>query len=108
MLIIPVQPVPSQIFNVQLNGQSCQINLYQQSRGLFLDLYVNNALIIAGQICQNFNRIVRSLYLGFQGDLMIGDFEGVGIVGSDPDYTGLGTRFKLIYIEPSDLPAGVG
>jgi hypothetical protein len=104
MLIIPTQAVPSQVINIQLAGQNCTINVYQKFYGLFLDLYVNNVLIIGGCICQNLNRIVRSLYLGFIGDLAFIDNQG----DSDPYYTGLGTQYSLAYIEASDLPAGVG
>jgi hypothetical protein len=27
---------------------------------------------------------------------------------SDPVYTGAGSRFQLVYLEPADLPAGEG
>lgn len=99
MLTIPLQSVPSQSVNVQLGGQNCQINIYQKSTGMFCDVYVSNALIIGGVICQNLNRIVRDLYLGFIGDLAFLDTQG----SSDPYYTGLGTRFLFVYLELSDL-----
>ena len=99
MLTIPLQAVPSQSVNVQLGGQNCQINIYQKSTGMFCDVYVSNALIIGGVICQNLNRIVRDLYLGFIGDLAFLDTQG----SSDPYYTGLGARFLFIYLELADL-----
>lgn len=71
---------------------------------MFVDLYVSNAPIILGAIAQNLNRIVRSLYLGFIGDFWFADTQGT----SDPDYTGLGSRFLLQYLEASDLPIGFG
>jgi hypothetical protein len=104
MQTIPLQPVPNQTLMVQLAGQTCQINVYQKFYGLFCDLYVANTLIIAGVLCENLNRIVRSLYLGFVGDLGFYDTQGT----SDPDYAGLGSRFLLIYLEASDLPPGQG
>ena len=48
MQIIPLQAVPSQTLNVNLNNQACTINVYQKSTGLFIDLLVNDALIIGG------------------------------------------------------------
>lgn len=99
MLIIPTQPAPSQLFTVQLNGQTCQINIDQKFYGLFLDLYVNNTLIIGGVICQNVNRIVRSVYLGFDGDVFFLDQQG----NTDPVYTGLGTRYVLCYMTAAEL-----
>lgn len=102
--IIPLQPVPNQVVTVTLANQLCQINVYQKAYGLFVDLYVSNVLIIGGVIAENLNRIVRSLYLGFVGDLAFIDNQG----NLDPVYTGLGTRFSLAYIEASELPAGQG
>jgi len=104
MEIVSTQPVPSQEFSVSLNNQPCQIKLYQLRPGLFIDLYINDELIIGGVICQNLNRIVRSLYLGFQGDLIFIDSEGSG----DPKYSGLGSRYNLAYLYPDELPAGQG
>ena len=57
--------------------------------------------IIAGVLCQNLNRIVRSLYLGFVGDFMFNDNQG----DTDPVYTGFGGRYQLVYFAPADLAA---
>ena len=99
MVIIPLQPIPSQNVTVLLGGQYCQINVYEKFFGLFIDLYVDNALVIGGVLCQNLNRVVLSAYLGFIGDLCFIDNQG----GSDPRYAGLGGRFSLAYLEASDL-----
>lgn len=99
MIQVPLQAVPSQIIAVALGGQACQLNLYSKLGVLFMDVYVNNAVVILGVQCQNGNRIVRSLYLGFVGDLIFVDTQG----SSDPVYTGLGSRFLLQYLETADL-----
>jgi hypothetical protein len=99
MQVIPLNPVPSQCVTCLLNGQYTQLNVYQKFFGLFMDIYVNNALIIGGVLCENLNAIVRSLYLGFEGDFTWLDNQGA----TDPAYTGLGSRYSLIYLEPSDL-----
>ena len=104
MLAIPLLAVPSQILNVSLANQAVQLAVYQKLSGLYMDVYVNNSLIIGGVICENINRIVRSVYLGFIGDLLFYDNQG----SEDPVYTGLGNRFSLIYLETTDLPNGVG
>ena len=106
MLTIPVTDTYSQTLTVQLGGQNCQINLYQKSTGFFCDLYVNNAPIITGVICQNLNRIVRDSYLGFIGDLMWVDSQGSLTIpsnGLDPSSPGLGTRYIFNYLTPADL-----
>lgn len=100
MQVVPLRAVPSQELTVALGGQNCQIAVYQTAYGLFLDLSVDNVLLVGGAICQNLNRIVRSAYIGFAGDLCFVDNQG----SSDPVYTGLGDRFSLAYLEPADLP----
>lgn len=103
MQIVPLQPVPNQALTISLGGQQCQLNVYQKGPNLYLDLLVNNALIIGGVICENLNRIVRSVYLGFSGDLAFIDNLG----SNDPVYTGLGpttgARFNLAYLSASEL-----
>lgn len=49
---------------------------YENINPVFLDLYVNDALVVGGVICLNGTRIVRDAYLGFVGDLAILDTEG--------------------------------
>lgn len=96
---IPLQAVPSQTVGAVLGSQNCTINVYQKVYGLFIDLLVNGSLVIGGVVCENANRIVRSAYLGFDGDLIFYDTQG----STDPDYTGLGSRFQLAYLTADDL-----
>jgi hypothetical protein len=98
MQVIPLQPIPNQVVNVVLGNQNCTIVLFQRDEGLFCNLYVGSALVIGGVACQNINRIVRDAYLGFVGDLIFEDLQG----DSDPDYTGLGSRWMICYITPAD------
>lgn len=98
MQIIPLQPLPSQIIQVYLGPQVCQLNVYQKSTGMFMDVLVDNVLIIGGVLCLNLNKIVRSAYLGFIGDLAFMDLQGK----TDPTYLGLGSRYVLAYLEPGD------
>lgn len=108
MLAIPLVATPSQTLSVVLNAQTCTLNVYQKFWGLFMDVLVDNEMIIQGVICQNLNYVVRSLYLGFVGDLLFLDTQGT----SDPVYTGLGppssARFVLLYAFPSELPSTYG
>jgi len=99
MQIVPLSAAPNQTLTISLGGQVTQLNVYQKSEGLYIDVLVNNVLIIGGVICENLNRIVRSLYLGFSGDLAFIDNEG----SDDPVYTGLGARFSLAYLSASEL-----
>ena len=99
MQFVPLKAVPSQAVLATLNGQDCQISVYQKVYGLFIDVYVSNVLVIAGVLGLNQNKIVRSAYLGFLGELAFIDTQGT----SDPDYTGLGGRFQLAYFTPAEV-----
>jgi hypothetical protein len=106
MLIIPVNDTDNQTLAVQLAGQNCKINLYQKTTGFYCDLYVDDSPVVVGVICQNLNRIVRSSYLGFIGDLNWFDTRGSAAIpsnGQDPSSPGLGTRYLFRYLEASDL-----
>lgn len=97
---IPLAAIPNQTLQVQLGTQPTVLNIYQMAYGLFCDVIVAGETIIAGVTCENLNRIVRSTYLGFVGDLAFVDTQG----STDPVYTGLGTRYLLLYLEEADLP----
>jgi len=105
MLLVPLSPTPSQIVNANLADQFCTLKVYQKFYGLFVDLYVDSTLVIAGVIALDRNRIVRSAYLGFVGDFCFIDNKGT----ADPDYRGLGptadARFVLAYLSTDDLAA---
>jgi hypothetical protein len=104
MMIIPIQPLANQSLQVQLANQPCTIQLTQTAFGLFCNLYISSTLIIGGVLCENLNRIVRSLYLGFVGDLVFNDLQG----SNDPIYQGLGSRYQLVYLKASDLAPNQG
>lgn len=105
MQIVPLQPVPSQTFSVQLGGQNVNLSLRQLRTGLYMNVMVDTTEIVGLVLCEDLNRIVRNLYLGFKGDFAFYDTSGEGY---EPFWTELGTRFQLYYIEASELPAGVG
>jgi len=107
-MIVPLKVVPSQTMQILLGGQSCDLNIYQTDYGLFMDVAVSNQDIVNGVICQNLNRIVRALYLGFSGDFVFQDTQATDpLSGDDPVYTGLGSRFLLFYLTAAEL-GGVG
>jgi hypothetical protein len=99
MKAIPISATPSQKLSSVLGGQNCQFKVYQKTTGLYVDVYVNNAPIVQGAIARDRVRIVRHAYLGFVGDLAFVDTQGT----SDPESTGLGSRYAFIYLEASDL-----
>lgn len=101
MQLIPLQATPNQQVQVQLGSQTCTLNIQQMAFGLFLTLYVGSELIVASVLCLNLVRIIRDLYLGFDGDLCFYDSQGT----TDPVYTGFGSsgRYQLVYLDSTDL-----
>ena len=91
---IPLKPTPSQSLNVTLGNQACTLNVYQLGSHLFIDILVNDAVVLSGIVCRNRVKIVRDSYLGFMGDLAFVDTQG----WNNPDYTGLGDRYVLFYL----------
>lgn len=103
MLIVPLNPVNNQYLSVSLANQPVQLVITQRSTGLFTDIYLNNALLLGGVLGRNAVRMIRDLYFGFAGDFAFYDTQGE----DDPYYTGLGSRYQLVYLTPADL-GGIG
>lgn len=99
MQVIPLSSVPSQSLSVNLDGQPCQIAVYTETTGLYLDLSVNQVVLMTSILCRDRVRLVREKYLGFLGDLVFEDITG----SSDPVYTGLGTQYQLVFLSQSEL-----
>lgn len=90
---IPLVVTPSQTLNVQLGEQSCRIDVRQRRTGLFVDLYVRDQPVFQGVKALDRCKLVRNGYLDFTGELFFADTQGT----DDPDYTGLGGRFLLVW-----------
>lgn len=122
---IPLSAVASQTLSIVLDGQNCQIAVYQKqpitdeygvAAGLFFDLIVAGSPIINTARCLDRTPILtdkRYLMdpLGM-GDIMFLDTLATAggpptFNGQPPYYTGLGSQFVLLYLEASDL-ASVG
>ena len=96
-----LQPVPSQQTQVVLNGQSCVISVYVKNQSMFFDLAVNGIQIASAIQCKNLVSLVPTSYLGFTGWLLFYDKQGT----DDPIYTGLGSRWVMLYLTSADLEA---
>jgi hypothetical protein len=98
MQTIPLQQVPSQTLQTVLNGQNVSISVYTRSTGLYVDTSVNGVPTSAGVIAMNQVPVVPTNYLGFAGNLLFTDTQGT----EDPTYTGLGSRFLLVYLTAAE------
>lgn len=69
---------------------------------LYIDLTVDQQPVITCRpLVIDIPVLANATYYGVTGDFVIIDTQG----DSQPLYTGLGTRWLLIYLEPSDLAA---
>lgn len=99
MLLVPLAAVPAQKLTIVLAGQACALSVYQRRTGLFFDCMLDGAPVCTTVLCQNLARLITQSYSGFKGDFFFYDTQG----SEPPDYTGLGARFQLGYLEASDL-----
>ena len=90
---IPLNAVSNQTLTVNLNRQQCKINLYQRNGNLYFDLSVDGKNILKTVLCLNYTSLINKSYVEFTGNLYFVDTTG----SNDPEYTGLGTRYLLIY-----------
>ena len=100
LYIIPLDAVSNQTFSVTLGTQSCQITIDTKvGYGVFISLWLDGVSIVQSSIALNRTGIVRYAYMGFVGELYFVDLLG----SSDPDYTGFGTRYVLVYNDAATL-----
>jgi hypothetical protein len=99
---IPLQAVPSQTRKVVLDGQNFQILIYTKTviteDQIFVDVNVDDVEINSGRIALNLVPLISRTYMGARGNLYFIDTQGL----SDPIYTGLGTRYQLIYLTEAE------
>jgi len=98
MMQIPIQPEANQIVKTVVGGQNVQILLQQKPRGIFVDVNADGVDISAGVLALNETPLISRDYMGFEGNLYFIDTQGA----ADPEYTGLGERFQLVYIDAAE------
>lgn len=101
MLVIPIQPVPSQQVLCVLDGQNCQISIYLRAGKIFVDLNSNGVNMCLACLAHNAVALDScNSWDGFLGNLYFIDTQGE----DDPQYTGFNTRWYLVYLFPDELP----
>lgn len=99
MLLIPLGAVPSQTLAVTLAGQSVQMALRTIGGSLYTTIDSNGGTIVTNRICRNRQRLLLdATYHGFLGNFAFIDMRG----DTDPIYTGLGTRYALVYFNDGE------
>jgi hypothetical protein len=98
MQTIPLQPVPNQVTKVVLGGQNCQIRINLRGVSLFADVNADGVDIVTTVIARDIAPLVYSELSGFIGNLFFVDTLG----SADPEFTGLGTRWRLVYLTAAE------
>jgi hypothetical protein len=91
---IPIIATANQTLSVTLGGQFCKITIIQRNGYVYLSLNANNVDVLNTRMCRDRTALVRGSHLSFRGDLAFIDTRGT----SDPDYTGFGVRYQLVYL----------
>lgn len=90
---VPLISTPAQEMSIRLAQQSCRLRVYQKRTGLYVDLLVNDVPVATGILCRDRVWLIRNPASGFVGDFAFIDTQDA----SDPFYTGLSDRFRLIW-----------
>lgn len=119
MQTLPLAAVPSQTFSAALSGQAVAFALYQLgvqgAARMFLDVTSNGISILSCRQCRAYGGLpatrarfmmVGRRYLGFEGDLLFIDtLASPSTPTQDPQPSGLGARWQLMYFSEADLQA---
>lgn len=104
MVKIPLKQTPSQKLRVVLGGQNCTMSIYYRFGNTYMDLSVDNTVVVNGAICRNRASIVQVANITFSGSLHFVDLLGT----NDPDYHLYNDRYILLYVPKDEaLPEGL-
>lgn len=94
MLYIELQKVPSQILNIVLDNENCELKIQQKDNRIYSSIKINDIIITNGILClTNVNLIP---YGSLKGTLKFIDIFGNNDI--DPnDYREFNDRFILTY-----------
>lgn len=98
---VALKTIPAQKIQTVLASQNCTIELHQKERGLFFSLSVDGKHIVDNVLAQDANPLIHRKYVSFAGNFVFMDTKGI----SDPDYTGLGQRYALLYLDAGEAAA---
>ena len=98
MKTLPLRAIKAQYVSAALDGQNVTLFLIQRDGSLFVDIWLNGVIIGASVIAHNAVALVARDYAGFSGNLMFFDTQGK----DDPLYSGLGSRWQLVYFTAAE------
>lgn len=91
--IIPIDQLPNQSFDIDLNDQRCRFEFITRGIFLYMNLTIDDEEKANGIICLNNVDLIQYPDIGLDGKLYFTDTQG----NLDPMYYGLGDRWQLIF-----------
>jgi hypothetical protein len=81
-----------------LNGQVVRVAVREMTTGVYLTAWLDNVVIQSTILCVDRVRMMDSNYDAFVGGFMFMDSQGI----SDPESSGIGSRWNLYYLEAGE------
>ena len=91
--IIPIDALPSQSFDIDLNNRRCRFEFITKGVFLYMNLSIDEVEKINGMICLNNVNLIQYQDIGLDGKIYFSDTQGDVI----PLYYGLGDRWVLFF-----------
>lgn len=91
--VIPLDNIPSQTFEIELQGKNCRFEFITRGVWLFMNLQIDDEDIINGVLCLDRVNLINYTDIGLDGSIYFEDTQG----NLDPIYWGLNDRWLLIY-----------
>ncbi|KER03406.1 MULTISPECIES: hypothetical protein [Photorhabdus] len=82
---IALSPIPNQTTSFSISGDLIDVTLESRLGKIFATVQKNEEYLVCNRICRNLSYLCRWL--------IFVDIEG----NSDPEYSGLGSRYKLVW-----------
>lgn len=98
MIEVALQPVPSQIVRIVLDNQNVQLKVYDKGGRIYIDVNSDGSDIVTAALVFNGNPVRCCAYIPFRGNFVFIDVQG----SENPEYIGLGSRYKLIYLTAAE------
>lgn len=102
MVEIPLEAMPNQELQTTLGEQDCTLQVRQIGKFIYLSLWIEQTLIRQNSICMPSTAIIQGRST-FSGNLFMVDTSADFYHQTNPDYTELGSRYKLLYLTDAEV-----
>lgn len=105
MVEVPLIQEPNQELNIELEEQSCTIQVRQLGDYVYLSLTVDQTVIRNSAICMIGMPILHNCEAVFNGNLYFIDTLSKAEAQEQPNYEEFSDRFKLVYLTADEVAA---